>query len=51
MIFVLKASHLFNLLTSRGSISTTQRAAYISRIRNLAKMCCEKFIAQEENNA
>ena len=33
----LKASHIFNLLDSRGAISVTQRAGYISRIRNLAK--------------
>src|SRR6516165_9746155 len=29
----LKASHLFNLLDARGSISVTERAAYILRVR------------------
>ena len=33
----LKASHVFNLLDSRGAISVAQRAGYISRIRDLAK--------------
>jgi len=33
----LKASHIFNLLEARGVISVTQRAGYISRIRELAK--------------
>ena len=33
----LKASHVFNLLDSRGAIGVTQRAGYISRIRDLVK--------------
>ena len=33
----LKASHVFNLLDSRGVIGVAQRAGYISRIRNLVK--------------
>ena len=47
----LKASHLFNLLDSRGVISVTERAAYIGRIRALAKGCCEAWLAgsQEDN--
>ena len=47
--FCIKASHLFNLLNSRGSISTTERAAYIARVRALAKMCCECYTSQIEN--
>ena len=34
----LKASHVFNILDSRGVISVAQRAEYISRIRELTKM-------------
>ena len=34
---VLKAAHTFNLLDARGVISVTERAAYIDRIRNLAR--------------
>ena len=37
----LKASHLFNLLDARGVISVTERAAYIGRVRALARACCE----------
>ena len=33
----LKASHVFNLLDSRGAIGVAQRAGYISRIRDLVK--------------
>ena len=33
----LKASHVFNLLESRGVIGVAQRAGYISRIRDLAR--------------
>jgi glycyl-tRNA synthetase alpha chain len=34
---VLKAAHTFNLLDARGAISVTERAAYVGRIRNLAR--------------
>lgn len=43
----LKASHLFNLLDARGVISVNERASYIGRIRNLAKQCCETWLAEE----
>src|SRR5207302_8598052 len=41
----LKASHLFNLLDARGAVSVTERAAYILRVRALAKACCEAWLA------
>jgi glycyl-tRNA synthetase alpha chain len=41
----LKASHLFNLLDARGALSVTERAAYILRVRELAKGCCESWLA------
>jgi glycyl-tRNA synthetase alpha chain len=40
----IKASHCFNLLDARGVISTTERAAYIGRVRALAKACCEAWL-------
>ncbi len=40
----MKASHAFNLLDARGVISVTERAAYIGRVRALAKGCCEKWV-------
>ena len=41
----IKASHRFNLLDARGAISVTERAAYIARVRALAKGCCEAWLA------
>ena len=40
----IKASHVFNLLDARGVISVTERAAYIGRVRALAKSCCEGWL-------
>jgi glycyl-tRNA synthetase alpha chain len=40
----LKCSHVFNVLDSRGAISTTERMSYILRVRNLAKRCAEIFV-------
>ena len=40
----MKASHVFNLLDARGVISVTERAAYIGRVRALAKGCCEAWL-------
>jgi len=42
----IKASHTFNLLDARGVISVTERAAYIGRVRALAKACCEMWLAE-----
>ncbi len=42
-----KASHLFNLLCARGVVSVTERANYIARIRNLAKISCQTWLAQQ----
>jgi glycyl-tRNA synthetase alpha chain len=39
----IKASHNFNLLDARGVISVTERQAYILRVRDLAKACCEAW--------
>ncbi len=44
----IKASHRFNLLDARGVISVTERAAYIGRVRALAKACCEAYVASQE---
>ncbi len=43
----IKASHVFNLLDARGVISVTERAAYIGRVRALAKACCEGWLEGE----
>ncbi len=41
----IKASHIFNLLDARGVISVTERQAYIGRVRALAKLCADAFMA------
>jgi glycyl-tRNA synthetase alpha chain len=49
--YCIKASHLFNLLNARGVISVTERAAYIARVRNLAKISCEKWMEMEKKGS
>ena len=41
----IKASHRFNLLDARGAIGVTERAAYIARVRDLARECCKAWLA------
>lgn len=43
----IKASHIFNLLDARGVISVTERAAYIGRVRALAKGCCQGYVESQ----
>ncbi len=45
---VLKCSHTFNLLDARGAISVTERAAYIGRIRTLARQVAQAYLAARE---
>lgn len=45
---VLKAAHTFNLLDARGAISVTERAAYITRIRNLARRVAQAYYDSRE---
>jgi glycyl-tRNA synthetase alpha chain len=45
---VLKAAHTFNLLDARGAISVTERAAYIGRIRTLAKAVAQSYYESRE---
>ena len=44
---VLKASHTFNLLDARGAISVTERAAYIGRVRNLARAVAQMWLERQ----
>ncbi len=46
--YVLKCSHLFNLLDARGAISVTERTAYIGRVRNLARMVAREYLEQRK---
>ena len=44
----LKASHVFNILDSRGVISVAQRAEYISRIRDIVKKVGQVWLENEK---
>ncbi|MDH4191464.1 MAG: glycine--tRNA ligase subunit alpha, partial [Betaproteobacteria bacterium] len=45
---VLKCSHSFNLLDARGAISVTERAAYIGRVRALARAIAQAYYDSRE---
>jgi glycyl-tRNA synthetase alpha chain len=45
---VMKCSHAFNLLDARGAISVTERAAYIGRVRALARLVAQAYYASRE---
>jgi glycyl-tRNA synthetase alpha chain len=45
---VLKSSHTFNLLDARGAISVTERAAYIGRVRTLARAVAQAYYDSRE---
>jgi glycyl-tRNA synthetase alpha chain len=45
---VMKCSHTFNLLDARGAISVTERAAYIGRVRGLARDIAKAYYESRE---
>ena len=45
---VMKCSHTFNLLDARGAISVTERAAYIGRVRILARLVAQAYYDSRE---
>jgi glycyl-tRNA synthetase alpha chain len=47
--FVLKCSHLFNLLDARGALSVSERARFIGRVRTLSKEVAQKYIEQRKS--
>uniref|UniRef100_A0A0A0KCD6 glycine--tRNA ligase n=1 Tax=Cucumis sativus TaxID=3659 RepID=A0A0A0KCD6_CUCSA len=46
---VLKASHAFNILDSRGFIGVTERARYFGRMRSLARQCAQLWLITRES--
>ena len=46
--YCLKCSHVFNILDARGAISVNERAHYIERIRNLARLSSQNYLKQRE---
>ncbi len=45
--YVIKCSHIFNLLDARGVLSPIERANYIGRVRSIAKKTAEKWLETE----
>jgi glycyl-tRNA synthetase alpha chain len=45
---MLRCSHTFNLLDARGAISVTERAAYIGRVRALARLVAQAYYESRE---
>ena len=45
---IMKCSHSFNLLDARGAISVTERAAYIGRVRALARAVAQAYFDARE---
>ena len=46
--YMLKSSHIFNTLDASGAISVSERAAYIARVRELAKASANLYIERNE---
>lgn len=46
--FCLKCSHTFNILDARGAFSVTERAAYMARVRALARKIATGYLKQRE---
>jgi glycyl-tRNA synthetase alpha chain len=46
--YVLKCSHVFNILDARGAFGAAQRAAYMARVRALARKVALAWIGRQE---
>lgn len=46
--YVLKCSHLFNLLEARGAVSVAERTTLMARTRQLARRCAEQYVARRQ---
>ncbi|CAA6666936.1 unnamed protein product [Spirodela intermedia] len=46
---LLKTSHTFNILDSRGFVGVTERARYFARMRSLARQCAQLWVKTRES--
>ncbi|XP_042490114.1 glycine--tRNA ligase, chloroplastic/mitochondrial 2 [Macadamia integrifolia] len=46
---LLKTSHAFNVLDSRGFVGVTERARYFGRMRSLARQCAQLWVKTRES--
>jgi len=47
--YILKCSHTFNILDTRGAVGVTERQALFGRMRELSRRNAEAYIAQRES--
>jgi glycyl-tRNA synthetase len=47
--YVLKCSHLFNVLDTRGAIGVTERASYFRRMRDMTRRVAKAFAEQRQH--
>ena len=47
--YVLKCSHTFNVLDTRGAVGVTERQAMFARMRDLSRRVAEAYLAQREH--
>jgi len=47
--YILKCSHTFNVLDSRGAIGVTERQAFFGRMRNLSRKVAELYLDQRQH--
>ncbi len=46
--YVLKCSHTFNVLDTRGAVGVTERQALFWRMRDLSRRVAEAYLAQRQ---
>ena len=46
--YVLKCSHIFNTLDTRGAVGVTERQAFFRRMRDLARRVAEAYLEQRK---
>lgn len=46
--YVLKCSHLFNVLDTRGAIGVTERATYFRRMRDMTRAIAKQYVQKRE---
>jgi len=49
--YVLKCSHVFNILDARGAFGTAQRAEYMGRVRSLARLVARAWVDRGHEEA
>ncbi len=46
--YILKCSHTFNILDTRGAIGVTERQAFFGKMRDLARRTADMYVAQRQ---